>query len=41
MQMVKILDKYEYSLEIDLQDFVDDSLKSKYISSNQVIQEVQ
>jgi hypothetical protein len=37
MQMVKILDKYEYSPEIDMQDFVDDSLKSKTKGSSQVI----
>lgn len=39
MRMVKILDKYEYPSEIDLQEFVDDSLKSKALSSSQVFQD--
>jgi len=37
--MVKIMDKYEYPPEIDLQEFVDDSIKSKALSSSQVLQD--
>jgi len=36
--MVKIMDKYEYPPEIDLQEFVDESLKSKALSASQVLQ---